>query len=86
MLWPIVNEVSTTHAFHLCPGLTGEEVRTGFPELDRLVEQLAGTAVGVGHDSLAHGLDALLGVGVKEDDDGIPLGVVECVHCLGRHV
>ena len=66
--------------------LTGEEVRAGLPQFERLVVELAGAAVGPREHPLAHGLDALLAVGAEEDDDGVPLCVVQRVHSLGRHV
>lgn len=65
---------------------TCEEVRAGLPQLDRLLVQLARAAVGARQQAVPHGLHALLAVGVEEDDDGVPLRVVEGVHRLGRHV
>ncbi|TNN67625.1 hypothetical protein EYF80_022089 [Liparis tanakae] len=65
---------------------TSEQVRAGLPQLDGLFVELASAAVGVGGDPLPHGLDAVLVVRVEEDDDGVPLGVVQGVHRLGRHV
>lgn len=61
-------------------------MRAGLPQLHRLLVQLAGAASGAGHEPVPHGLDALLAVGVQEDDDGVPLRVVERVHGFGRHV
>ena len=68
------------------PLLTGEEVGAGLPQLDGLLVQLARAAVGAGHQAVAHGLDALLAVRVEEHHDGVPLGVVQGVHRLGRDV
>lgn len=61
-------------------------MRAGLPQLDRLLVQLAGAAVGARQQAVPHGLHALLAVRVEEDDDGVPLGVVEGVHRFGRHV
>jgi len=61
-------------------------VGAGLPEFQGLHVELAGTASGVGHRPLAHGLDALLAVRVQEDHDGVPLGVVQGVDRLGSHV
>lgn len=61
-------------------------MRTRLLQFDRLLVEFAGAAVGVGDDPLPHGLDAVLAVGVEEDDDGVPLGVVQGVHCLWRHI
>ena len=65
---------------------TSEEVCAGLPEPDGLVVEFSGAAVGPGDDALPQGLHARLAVGVEEDDDGVPLGVVQRVHRLGRHV
>lgn len=35
---------------------------------------------------MPHGLDAMFGVWVEEDDDGVPLAVVQSVHRLRGHV
>ena len=56
------------------------------PQLDRLLVQLAVAAVGAGDQAVPHGLHALLAVRVEEHHDGVPLGVVQGVHCLGGHV
>lgn len=61
-------------------------MRAGLPQFDGLFVEFAGAAVGVGDDPLSHGLDAVLAVWVEEDDNGVPLGVVQGVHCLGGHV
>ena len=65
---------------------TSEQVGAGFPQFERLHVQLASAAAGVGHQPLPHQLDPLLAVGVEEDDDGVPLGVVQGVHRLRSHV
>lgn len=51
-------------------------MRAGLPQFDGLFVEFSGTAVGVGDDPLSHGLDAVFAVGVEEDDDRVPLGVV----------
>ncbi len=61
-------------------------MRTGLLQLDGLFIEFAGAAVGVGGDPLSHDLDAMFAVGVEEDDDGVPLGVVQGVHCLRCHI
>lgn len=58
----------------------------GLPQLDGLLVQLARAAAGSRHEAVPHGLDALLSVWVQEDDDGIPLGVVQGVHGFGSHI
>lgn len=58
----------------------------GLPQPDGLLIQLPGAAVGSGHEAVPHGLHALFAVRVEEDDDGIPLGVVQGVHGFGRDV
>ena len=65
---------------------TSEQVGAGFPQFECLQVQLAGAAAGVGHHPLPHQLDALLAVGVEEDDDGVPLGVVQGVYRLRGHI
>lgn len=65
---------------------TSEKVRAGLPQLDGLLIEFACTAAGSGHEAVPHGLDALLAVRVQEDDDGIPLGVVQSVHGFGSHI
>lgn len=67
-------------------GRTGEQVGAGLPQLDRLLVEFAGAAVGVGSYPQPHGFDAVLVVGIEEDHDGVPLRVVEGVHRFGRHV
>lgn len=61
-------------------GCTSEQVRAGLPQFDGLLVEFAGTAVGTGDDPLSHGFDAVLAVRVEEDDDRVPLGVVQGVH------
>lgn len=51
-------------------------MRAGLPEFDSLLIEFTGTAVGIGDNPLSHGLDALLTVWVKEDNNGVPLCVV----------
>lgn len=58
----------------------------GLPQFDRLLVEFVGAAVGAGSDSLPHDLDAVLAVGVKVDDNGVPVGVVQGVHGLGGDV
>lgn len=58
----------------------------GLLQFDGLLIELVGTAVGVRSDSLPHDLDAVLAVGVKVDNDGVPVGVVQGVHRLGGDV
>lgn len=59
---------------------------TGLPHFDRLLVEFAGAATGAGHKAVPHGLDAPLAVRVEEHHNGVPLGVVQGVHCLGSHV
>lgn len=61
-------------------------MRAGLPQLDRLLVQFARTAAGPRHEAVPHGLHTLLAVRVQEDDDGIPLGVVQSVHSFGSHI
>lgn len=61
-------------------------MRAGLSQFDGLLVEFAGTAVGAGDDPLSHGLYAVLAVWVKEDDNGVPLGVVQRVHSLGRYI
>lgn len=61
-------------------------MRAGLPQFDGLFVEFAGAAVGAGDDPLSHGLDAMLAVWVKENYDGVPLGVVQRVHCLGCYI
>lgn len=65
---------------------TSEEVRAGLPQLDGLLIQFACAAAGSRLEAVPHGLHTLLAVWVQEDDDGIPLGVVQSVHSFGSHV
>lgn len=58
----------------------------GLPQFDCLFVEFAGTAVRVGGNPLSHGLNAMLAVWVEEDNNGVPLGVVQGVHCLGCHI
>lgn len=72
-----LRKVITAHTIALgVVGLTSEEMRAGFPELDGLVIELASTAVRVGHDPLPHGLYPMFAVWVEKDDNGVPLRVV----------
>lgn len=66
--------------------LTCEEMRGGLPQPDGLLVQLLGASAGSGHQAVPHGLHSLLAVWVQEDDDRIPLRVVQGVHGLWRHV
>lgn len=61
-------------------------MRAALPQFDRLFVEFAGAAVGVRGDPLSHGLDAVLAVWIEEDDNGVPLGVVQGVHCLGCYI
>lgn len=61
-------------------------MRAGLPQLHSLLIQFAGAAAGSRHEAVSHGLDALLGVWVQKEDDGIPLGVVQSVHSFGSHI
>lgn len=56
------------------------------PQLERLLVELVGAAVGGGSDALPQHLDAVLAVRVEVDDDGVPVGVVQGVHGLGGDV
>lgn len=58
----------------------------GLPQFHRLLIEFVGTAVRVWSNSLSHNLDAVLAVGVKVDNDGVPVGVVKGVHGLGGDV
>lgn len=58
-------------------------MRAGLFQLDGLLIELAGTAVGVGYEPLPHGLNAMLAVRVEEDDNGVPLVVVQGIHSFG---
>jgi hypothetical protein len=66
--------------------LTGEEVVVVLPQLDGALVQLAGALPGLGAQTGPHVLHALLVVGVQEHHDGVPLGVVQPVHRVGRDV
>lgn len=48
----------------------------GLPQFHRLLVEFVGTAVGIWSNSLSHNLDAMLAVGVKVDNNGVPVGVV----------
>lgn len=61
-------------------------MRAGLPQFDGLFIKFVGAAVGVGGDPLSQGLNAVLAVGTEEDDNGVPLSVVQSVHCLGCHI
>lgn len=61
-------------------------MRAGLPQLDGLLVQFACAAAGSRCQAAPHGLDALLTVWVQEDDDGIPLGVVQSVHSFGSNI
>ncbi len=63
-------------------GLTSEQVRVGFPQFNGLFVKLAWTAAGAGNQAVSHGLHPLLAVRVEENDNGIPLGVVQGVYSL----
>lgn len=65
---------------------TREQVRAGLPQLDRLLVEFVGAAVGVGGDPMPQHFDAVLAVGVEVDHDGVPVGVVQGVHRLGGDV
>lgn len=66
--------------------LTGEKVRAGLLQPDGLLVQFARAAVGPGHEAIPHRLHALLAVRIQENDDGVPLGVVQGVHGFGSHI
>lgn len=70
----------------ICVDCTSEQVRAGLPQFDGLFIEFAGAAVGVGGDSLPHGLDAVLAIRIKEDHNRVPLGVVQGVHCFWCHI
>lgn len=61
-------------------------MRAGLPQFEGLFIEFAGAAVGAGDDPLPHGLDTMLAVWGEEDDNGVPLSVVQSVHCLGCHI
>lgn len=61
-------------------------MRAGLPQFDGLLVQFASAAAGSGSQAVPHGLDALLAVWVHENDNGVPLGVVQGVHGFGGHV
>lgn len=61
-------------------------MQAGFPELHSLVVEFAGTAVGIGDNSLSHGLHPVFAVRVEQDDNRVPLGVVQGVHSFRRDV
>lgn len=65
---------------------TGEKVRAGLSQLDRLLVQFARAAARAWNEAVPHGLHTLLAVWVQEDDDGIPLGVVQSVHSFWGHI
>lgn len=65
---------------------TSEKMWAGLPQFDRLLVQFARAATGPGYEAVPHGLDTLLAVWVQEDDDGIPLRVVQSVHGFGSHI
>lgn len=80
-----------TTIYHLLPMSyifkpTGEKVRAGLSQLDRLLVQFARAAAGAWNEAVPHGLHTLLAVWVQEDDDGIPLGVVQSVHSFWGHI
>lgn len=58
----------------------------GLPQFDGLLVEFAGTAVGIGGDPQPHCFDAVLAIGIEEDHNRVPLGVIQGVHCFGRHV
>lgn len=66
--------------------LTCEQVRAGLLQPDRLLVQLPGAAVGPRHEAAPHGLHPLFAVRVQENDDGVPLRVVQRVHGFGSDV
>lgn len=48
----------------------------GLPQFHRLLVEFVGTAVRVWSNALSHNLDAVLAVGVKVDNNRVPVGVV----------
>lgn len=60
--------------------LTCEEVGAGLLQPDGLLVEFTRAAGGPGHEAVPHGLHALFAVWVQEDDDGVPLRVVQRVH------
>lgn len=66
--------------------LTCEEVGAGLLQPDRLLVEFARAAVGPGHEAVPHSLHALFAVRVQEDDNGVPLRVVQRVHGLRSDV
>lgn len=46
------------------------------------LKELPGALPRLGAEAGPHVLDALLGVGVEEHHNGIPLSVVQAVHCI----
>lgn len=62
--------------------LTSEQVGAGLAQFNCLFIKLAWTAARAGSQAVSHGLHPLLTVWVEENDDGIPLGVVEGVYSL----
>lgn len=58
----------------------------GLPQFDSLFVEFAGVTVGVRGDPLSQGLDTMLTVWIEEDDNGVPLGIVQGVHRLGCHI
>lgn len=65
---------------------TCEEVGAGLPELHWLFIEFARAATGAGQQASPHGLDSLLAVWIQEEDDGIPLCVVQRVHGFRSHI
>lgn len=72
--------------FHIQCQLTGEEVVIILPQFDGSLIELPGTFPGLWTQSGPHGLHALLVVGVEEDDNRVPLSVVQPVHSIGGDV
>lgn len=60
--------------------LTGEQVVVVLPQFDGSLVQLPGALPGFGTQPGPHVLHALLVIRVEEDDDRVPLGVVQPVH------
>lgn len=55
-------------------------------ELKRTLVKLPGALSGLGTESGPHVFYALLTVRIQEHYDGIPLSVVQSIHCIGSDV
>lgn len=72
--------------FHIQHTVTCEEMMVVLSKLERTFVKLPGALSGLGTESGPHAFHALLTVRIQEHHDGIPLSVVQPIHCIRSDV